>query len=153
MKIMDFLREDFIIEELESSNKQEVLEEIARNIQKGKKKYNQAAMVKVLIEREKLGSTGIGDSIAIPHGKLNGLDDLIVAFGRSRQGVEFNAMDGKPVNLFFLLMAPEQSKSEHLKVLARISRMLKDLNFRKSLMEAKSRDELYQIIADKDDQT
>jgi len=153
MKIMDFLREDFIIEELESSNKQEVLEEIARNIQKGKKKYNQAAMVKVLIEREKLGSTGIGDSIAIPHGKLNGLDDLIVAFGRSRQGVEFNAMDGKPVNLFFLLMAPEQSKSEHLKVLARISRMLKDLNFRKSLMEAKSRNELYQIIADKDEQT
>jgi len=153
MKIMDFLREDFIIEELESSNKQEVLEEIARNIQKGKKKYNQAAMVKVLIEREKLGSTGIGDSIAIPHGKLNGLDDLIVAFGRSRQGVEFNAMDGKPVNLFFLLMAPEQSKSEHLKVLARISRMLKDLNFRKSLMEAKSRNELYQIIVDKDEQT
>jgi len=153
MKIMDFLREDFIIEELESSNKQEVLEEIARNIQKGKKKYNQAAMVKVLIEREKLGSTGIGDSIAIPHGKLNGLDDLIVAFGRSRQGVEFNAMDGKPVHLFFLLMAPEQSKSEHLKVLARISRMLKDLNFRKSLMEAKSRNELYQIIADKDEQT
>jgi len=150
---MDFLREDFIIEELESSNKQEVLEEIARNIQKGKKKYNQAAMVKVLIEREKLGSTGIGDSIAIPHGKLNGLDDLIVAFGRSRQGVEFNAMDGKPVNLFFLLMAPEQSKSEHLKVLARISRMLKDLNFRKSLMEAKSRNELYQIIVDKDEQT
>jgi len=153
MKITDFLREDFIIEELESSNKQEVLEEISRNIQKRKQRYHPTAMVKVLMEREKLGSTGIGDHIAIPHGKLNGLDDLIVTFGRSNRGIDFDAIDGKPVNLFFLLMAPEQSTGQHLKALARISRMLKDLHFRKSLMEAKSRDELYQIIADKDDQT
>lgn len=153
MRITDFLREDFIIEELVSSNKEEVLEEISRTIRRKKQKFQPEAMVKVLLEREKLGSTGIGDSIAIPHGKLNGLDELIVAFGRSRQGVDFNAVDGKPVKLFFLLMAPEPSRSEHLKVLARISRMLKDLNFRNSLMEAKSRNELFQIIAEKDERT
>jgi len=153
MRIKDFLREDFIIEELVSSNKEEVLQEISRTIRGEKQNFQPAAMVKVLLEREKLGSTGIGDSIAIPHGKLNGLDELIVAFGRSRQGVDFNAVDGKPVKLFFLLIAPESSRSEHLKVLARISRMLKDLNFRNSLMAATSRNELFQIIAEKDERT
>lgn len=153
MKITDLLKKDFIIEELVSTGKQEVLEELSRSFQKGNVKFNLDAMIKVLLEREKLGSTGIGDHIAIPHGKLNGLDDLIVAFGRSSLGIDFDAMDGKPVNLFFLLMAPEHSTGQHLKALAKISRMLKDHHFRKSLMETKSKDELYQIIADKDDQT
>ncbi|ABC77094.1 PTS sugar transporter subunit IIA [Syntrophus aciditrophicus] len=153
MKITDLLKKDFIIEELVSTGKQEVLEELSRSFQKGNVKFNLDAMIKVLLEREKLGSTGIGDHIAIPHGKLNGLDDLIVAFGRSSRGIDFDAMDGKPVNLFFLLMAPEHSTGQHLKALAKISRMLKDHHFRKSLMETKSKDELYQIIADKDDQT
>jgi len=153
MKITDILKKNFIIEELISTNKEEVLEELSRSFQRGNIKFNLDAMVKVLMEREKLGSTGIGDHIAIPHGKLNGLDDLIVAFGRSSRGIDFDAIDGKPVNLFFLLVAPEQSTCQHLKAVARISRMLKNYHFRKSLMEAKSKDELYQIIADKDDQT
>jgi nitrogen PTS system EIIA component len=153
MKIADLLRKDFIIEELSSSSKQEVLEELSRSFLKGSQTFDLKAMTKVLLERERLGSTGIGDSIAIPHGKLKGLDDLTVTFGRSRQGIHFDALDGKPVHLFFLLMAPEQSTSEHLRALAKISRMLKDHSFRKSLMEAKSRNEIYQIIAEKDDQT
>jgi PTS system nitrogen regulatory IIA component len=110
-------------------------------------------MVKTLLDREKLGSTGIGDGIAIPHGKLADLDELIVSFGRSRQGVEFDSMDGKPANLFFLLLAPENTTGLHLKALAKISKMLKDSAFRKKLIEAKSKDELYVIIADKDDVT
>ncbi|SEM26300.1 PTS IIA-like nitrogen-regulatory protein PtsN [Syntrophus gentianae] len=151
MKIADLLRKEYIIDGLVSSNKKEVLEELSRRILKGKLDFHLDAMIKVLTEREKLGSTGIGDGVAIPHGRLNGLEDLILAFGRSRSGIDFDSMDGKPVNLFFLLMAPEHSTSEHLKVLARISRMLKDQKFRTCLMEAKSRDELYRIIADKDE--
>jgi PTS system nitrogen regulatory IIA component len=108
-------------------------------------------MVNTLLEREKLGSTGIGDGVAIPHGKLVNLEELIVSFGRSKEGVEFDAMDGKPAHIFFLLMAPEDTTGKHLKALAKISKMLKDSTFRKKLLEAKSKDELYMIIADKDD--
>ena len=109
-------------------------------------------MLRVLLEREKLGSTGIGDGIAIPHGKLAGLDEILVAFGRSREGIAFEAMDGKPVHLFFFLMAPENSAGRHLKALAKISRMLKDAAFRENLLEAKTHDDLVRIIAEKDDE-
>jgi PTS system nitrogen regulatory IIA component len=112
---------------------------------------NHEYVVNTLLDREKLGSTGIGDGIAIPHGKLADLDELIVTFGRSKEGVNFDSMDGKPANLFFLLLAPENTTGLHLKVLAKISKMLKDNTFRKKLIEAKSKDELYLIIGDKDD--
>jgi PTS system nitrogen regulatory IIA component len=108
-------------------------------------------MVKVLMARERLGSTGIGDGIAIPHGKIGGIADLMIAIGRSNKGVDFNAMDGKPVHLFFLLMAPENSSGQHLKVLARISRLLKDNLLKNSLVEAKSSDELFNLLVKKDD--
>jgi PTS system nitrogen regulatory IIA component len=114
-------------------------------------RFNAEAMLNVLLEREKLGSTGIGDGIAIPHGKMSGLNDLMISFGRSKDGIDFNAMDGKPVHLFFLLMAPENSAGQHLKILAKLSRMLKDTNFRKKLMSAKSKDELYKIIEERND--
>ncbi|HQC23908.1 MAG TPA: PTS sugar transporter subunit IIA, partial [Syntrophales bacterium] len=105
----------------------------------------------VLLEREKLGSTGIGDGIAIPHGKLKGLERLVISFGRSRQGVDFDAIDGKPVHIFFLLMAPESSTGQHLKALAKISRMLKDPGFRSDLMAAENAEEIYRKIAEKDE--
>jgi PTS system nitrogen regulatory IIA component len=108
-------------------------------------------MVKVLMARERLGSTGIGDGIAIPHGKIGGIADLMIAIGRSNRGVDFNAMDGKPVHLFFLLMAPENSCGQHLKVLARISRLLKDNVFRNNLMKAGSPGELFNLLVEKDD--
>ena len=122
-------------------------------LRRERSKFDPEAMLHVLLEREKLGSTGIGDGIAIPHGKLAGLDEMVVAFGRSREGIDFEAMDGKPVHLFFLLMAPENSAGQHLKALAKISRMLKDAGFRKNLLEAKTHDDLVRIIAEKDDET
>ncbi len=137
---------------LKAQNKREALAELAGVFAKGKIKVDSEAMLHVLLEREKLGSTGIGDGIAIPHGKLAGLDEMVVAFGRSREGIEFEAMDGKPVHLFFLLMAPENSAGQHLKALAKISRMLKDGAFRKNLLEAKMHDDLVRIIAEKDDE-
>src|SRR5271157_2681137 len=153
MKIMDIFRKEYIIEELKAKTKRDVLAELSGVIHRENGAISHALMVDTLLGREKLGSTGIGDGVAIPHGKLADLDELIVSFGRSRQGVEFESMDGKPANLFFLLLAPENTTGLHLKALAKISKMLKDSAFRKKLIEAKSKDELYVIITDKDDAT
>ena len=98
-----------------------------------------------------LGSTGIGDGIAIPHAKIPGLADVLVSFGRSTKGIVFDALDGKPVHLFFLLVAPEHASGQYLKALAKISRMLKDTAFRTRLMDAPSRQRLYKEVADKDE--
>lgn len=152
MKITEILKKGFILEELKAKSKREVLVELAGAFAKGKLEFDSDAMLHVLLEREKLGSTGIGDGIAIPHGKLAGLEEMMVAFGRSREGVDFEAMDGKPVHLFFLLMAPENSVGQHLKALAKISRMIKDEAFRKKLLAAKECDELFQVLAEKDDE-
>lgn len=151
MKIAEVLKKEFIIEQLTSRTKPDVLHELADVILGERADYNQKGTVDILLEREKLGSTGIGDGIAIPHGKLNIIDALAVSFGRSRDGIDFNAMDGKPVHLFFLLLAPENAAGQHLKMLAKLSRMLKDATFRKNLLEAASTEDLYRIIVDKDD--
>ncbi len=151
MKVTDIFRKEHIVEGLKSKSKREVLAELSGVFLQGDVKYSHEDMVNTLLEREKLGSTGIGDGVAIPHGKLVNLEELIVSFGRSKEGVEFDAMDGKPAHIFFLLMAPEDTTGKHLKALAKISKMLKDSTFRKKLLEAKSKDELYMIIADKDD--
>jgi PTS system nitrogen regulatory IIA component len=151
MKITDMLRKEYMIERLLARGKTAVLEEMVAQFQRGPETFSEPEMVRVLLEREKLGSTGIGEGIAIPHGKLEGLEGMIVAFGRSPEGIDFEAMDGKPVHLFFMLMAPENSTGQHLKVLARISRILKDGDFRQQLLDAGSVDQLYRIIADKDD--
>lgn len=151
MQITDMLDKNYIIEELKATSKRAVLAELSEILSRDQKGLAPGAMVEVLLEREKLGSTGIGDGIAIPHGKLKGLDRLMISFGRSRQGIEFDAIDGKPVHIFFLLMAPESSTGQHLKALAKISRMLKDPEFRSGLLEAKSAEEIYRKIAEKDE--
>lgn len=150
MNITDLIKKEFIIEELKSKTKKEVLLELSEVFLRGDVKVDCDAMVEVLQEREKLGSTGIGDGIAIPHGKLPGLENLVVSFGRAIEGIDFDSLDGKPVHIFFLLMAPENSAGQHLKALAKISRMLKEEVFRKELMEAKTSDEIYSLIDKKD---
>jgi nitrogen PTS system EIIA component len=152
MKITEKLKKEFILGELKARNKREALAELAGVFAKGPVKFDPEAMLHVLLEREKLGSTGIGDGIAIPHGKLAGLDEMVIAFGRSPGGVEFDAMDRRPVHLIFLLMAPENSAGQHLKALAKISRMMKDEVFRKKLLEAKTHGDLVRVIAEKDDE-
>jgi len=152
MKITELLRNEFVLEQLEAKSKKEALAELAGLLAKGKSNCDFGAMLRVLLEREKLGSTGIGGGVAIPHGKLAGLDEILVAFGRSREGISFEALDGKPVHLIFLLMAPENSAGQHLRVLAKISRMLKDGGFRKKLLETRMHADLVRIIAEKDDE-
>jgi PTS system nitrogen regulatory IIA component len=153
MKITEMLKREFVLEQLKAENKRDALAELAGVFAQGRVNVDSEAMLHILLERERLGSTGIGDGIAIPHGKLPGLEEMVVSFGRSREGIAFEAMDGKPVHLFFLLMAPENSAGQHLKALAKISRMLKDANFRKNLLEAKMHEDLFQIIVEKDDET
>ena len=150
MNIAELTKTDFIIKDLKSKTKKEVLTELSEVFLTADLHIDGEAMAEVLLERERLGSTGIGEGIAIPHGKLPGLTNLIVSFGRSRSGIDFESLDGKPVHIFFLLMAPENSASQHLKALAKISRMLKDKTFRKDLMEADSREELYDRMVEED---
>ena len=153
MNFTEILKRDFILEELEARNQHDVLAELVGVFAKGGVRFDPEAMLQVLLERERLGSTGIGDGIAIPHGKLQGLDEILLSFGRSSEGIAFDAMDGKPVHLFFLLMAPENSAGLHLKILAKISRMLKDTALRNNLLQAKSKEEIWRIIDEQEQKT
>ncbi len=152
MKISEILHKDLLIPQLQSKNKKGVLEELAGVLVNQGKLLDLEQVVEVLLDREKLGSTGIGEGIAIPHGKIKGLEQVVASFGRSREGIDFESIDQKPTHLFFLLVAPENSAGVHLKALARISRLLKDSNFRRRLMEAETADELFQIISEEDEQ-
>ncbi len=152
MKIVDILHADCIIPELHSQNKEEVLEELTTALLKYKGNLNKEALVEVLLERERLGSTGIGDGIAIPFGKIRDLDELILLFGRSARGVEFDSMDGQPTHLFFLLAVPENSTGIHLRALAKITRLLRSAHFRQRLMESGTREEIFQVIREEDEE-
>ncbi|HOJ52365.1 MAG TPA: PTS sugar transporter subunit IIA [Syntrophales bacterium] len=151
MKLTEMMGPGCIIGSLEVKNKEEALRELTRAALHDISPEELEGVVKVLLDREKLGSTGIGDGTAIPHGKVSTVDSMKVAFGRSLKGIDFNALDGKPVFLFFLLLAPEGSQSIHLRVLAKISRMVRDASFRTRLMGAKDSKELYEIISKQDE--
>jgi PTS system nitrogen regulatory IIA component len=146
MNILDFLVEDAINVKLVSGSKKEVLAELVEPLVKAGKVSDGKKMVEVLLEREELGSTGIGQRIAIPHGKSSVVKELSAAFGVSQQGVAYDSLDGEPVNLFFVLVAPEGSAGVHLKALARISGLLKDKFFKKALMQATSRADVIKVI-------
>lgn len=152
MKLPEIIEENNVIPELRAKDKKGVLEELAEAISRHEPSIDKGALVKVLVERERLGSTGIGDGVAIPHGKMNGVSRPIISFGRSKQGLDFDSMDGQPAHLFFLLIAPEDSSSVHLQVLAKIAKILKNRDFRKKLMEPGTKKELYQRIVQTDEE-
>jgi len=150
MKIAEFLREDLILPELRSTDKASALREICEVIASRNPNLSASRLAEVLLEREKLGSTGVGDGIAIPHGKLAGLQGLLAAFARSPAGIDFQAIDGKPTYLLFVLFAPENSAGIHLKALARISRLFKTPSFRTAVVEAQDAAAIHRQIADED---
>lgn len=152
MRLSEIFKPQFVIPDLKAHDKKGVLEELLEIITGQERSLNKGTLLQVLLERERLGSTGIGDGVALPHGKLRGLDNLLLSFGRSIEGLDFDSIDEQPAYLFFLLLAPENSAGMHLKSLAKISRMLKDGNLRQQLMRAKSREEIYKIIIDKDEE-
>jgi len=151
MKISDILSAELIVPDLQQTTKRGVLEELISHLSAVVEGINAADLLGVLMEREQLGSTGIGDGVAIPHGKLKELKKLLAVFGKSARGVEFNAMDGRPVHLFFLLLAPENSAGVHLKALARLSRLLKNNGFRQKLMDVTDARSLYRVIVEEDE--
>lgn len=151
MKIADLLNPAAIVGDLKATAKNEVLAELTDAIVKATGNLDRNEVIKVLQERELLGSTGIGEGVAIPHGKLRNIDQLLLSFGRSRKGVDFDSMDGKPAHLFFLLVAPEESVGVHLKTLARISKLLKNPAVRRRLLESSDSESLYHIIVEEED--
>jgi PTS system nitrogen regulatory IIA component len=146
MKLSEMIKANNIIPDLKAKDKNGVLEELAGAISNNESSIEKEALVKVLVERERLGTTGIGDGVAIPHGKLETIEHPIISFGRSKAGLDFDSMDGQPAYLFFLLVAPENSSGIHLQVLAKIAKFLKNSTFRKQLMEGSTKEELYQTI-------
>ena len=152
MRILDILPKESIIPELRGKTKREVLEELTDALLRQRPHLNRMKLIEILLERERLGSTGIGDGIAIPHGKVKDLDQLTLSFGRSTTGVDFESMDGKPAHLFFLLVAPENCAGIHLRALAKIARLLKSSAIRKRLASAQAPDEIYAILKEEDDE-
>ena len=150
MKIMDILVRDAVILELESESKESLLAEMARSLAKAVPALDADSLYTVLVEREELQSTGIGEGVAIPHGKLPGLDRLVASFARSPEGVEFESIDGQPTYHFFLLVVPEHSSGLHLQALARISRFFRDLEFRDKLMSSQDLDDVLRAIDEED---
>jgi fructose-specific phosphotransferase system IIA component len=150
MQILDFLSVDSIKLSMESKNKKDAIKELVEVLFKSGKVKDKKKMIQTLMEREELGSTGIGQGIAIPHGKSDTVSDLAAAFGVSTEGVSFDSLDGEPVNIFFLLVAPEGAAGAHLKALARISSLLKDKYFRKSLLSAQNAEEVIKIIQEEE---
>jgi nitrogen PTS system EIIA component len=150
MKIAEFLDPKAITGGLTAGSKPEILRELCEALVVAHPQLQSERLVEVLKEREKLGSTGIGEGVAIPHGKLPGLTRLTASFGVSKQGVDFDAIDGKPTQLFFVLLAPENSAGLHLKALARISRLFKNPRFREAILQAPTPEEIYQLISQED---
>jgi len=153
MRLAETMNKNNIIPSLKARDKRGVLEELAEIVSVHDPSIDKGALVKVLVERERLGTTGIGDGVAIPHGKLSVIKRPIISFGRSIDGLDFDSMDGQPAHLCFLLVVPENSSGVHLQVLAKIAKILKSSAFRKKLIEADTREDLYQTIIEADEAT
>ena len=153
MQIMDFLSKKAILTDIKSTNKENVIKEMVDFLIEASdvEKRNRNKLIDALMSREALGSTAIGQGIAIPHAKCDCVDKLVAAFGLSKKGVDFDSLDGELAYIFFLLVAPQDSAGPHLKALARISRLLKDKYLRESLKHCKDPKEIVKIISLEDD--
>lgn len=151
MKILDVLSKEAVNVDLKATDKKGILDELVYPIAQ-LTSISSEELVKVLIERERLGSTGIGGGIGIPHGKFKSLDSLMLGFGLSRRGVDFESIDGRPTHIFFLLLTPENSAGLHLKLLAQISRLLKNDDFKAKLTQCDSVEKVFEIIGSEDEE-
>ena len=146
MKITEFLAPHAIKIGMQASEKEEALTELVDVLAQLKDIGDKKSIVRALIERENLGSTGIGQGIAIPHGRTDRVKELVAVLGISRQGINFEALDGELVYIFFLLVAPKETAGPHLKALAQISRLLRDTYFCELLRRCKTPAEAYELI-------
>lgn len=142
MKISELLKEKYILTEFKSEDKEEIINEMIDLFKDDERVSNLEEVRKCVLDREKIMSTGVGKGFAIPHGKTNSVNDIIAAFGKSNTPVEYNALDGNPVQLIFLMVGKEKLVGSHIKVLSRISRIMNSDDFRAKLLEAKSKEEI-----------
>lgn len=153
MKILEFLSKKAIVADIKSAKKEDVIKELVEalvNAEEIERRY-QDKLIEALMARESLGSTAIGQGVAIPHAKIEGMKKLVAAFGLSKKGVDFDSLDGEPAHIFFLLVAPQDSAGPHLKALARISRLLKDKYFRDNLRACQDDKSVLKIIGQEDE--
>ncbi len=146
MKLADFLEEKCVIADMQARTKEEVLAELVRPFTLKCPDIDPDKVLAVLLEREKLGTTGIGWGIAIPHGKLANIENISLVVGRCREGVDFTALDHKPCHIFFLVLAPEHLPGMHLRILAHISRLLQDASFCQAFLDASDNAALYALL-------
>ncbi|MEW6556351.1 MAG: PTS sugar transporter subunit IIA [Elusimicrobiota bacterium] len=151
MKILDFLSESCVITELTGKTKKEVVTELVEILAKKKLVKNIDKTVEAIMKRESTGSTGIGQGVAIPHAKSEDITKIVASLGLSKTGIDFDSLDGEPVYIIFLMVAPPESISEHLQAIAKISRLLKDKFFRQSLRDAQTPQEVIKIIKEEDE--
>jgi len=151
LKITDFLDTSRVIPDLKGRDKNSVLKEMADWMASEDPSLDARRLLEALLEREKISTTAIGEGVAIPHGKMPKVKRVSGVFARSLQGVDFDSLDGGLTHLFFLLVAPEDSAADHLKALARISRLLKDAAFRARLIKEKSREGIFNAIKEEDE--
>jgi len=150
MKIDEILSKDSIIANLTGTNKEEVLREITDFLQNQSLIKDKETLFNTLMEREKLGSTGIGENVAIPHGKSDELSQIIIVFGRSIEGLDFESLDQKPVHFVCMVIAPSNSTGQHLKALARISRLFKNQNLREGILKLQDANQIYALLLEED---
>ena len=150
MSLLDILSARATIVGLKGESKDEIVEELVDSLEVGVALTDRAKVLQAVLEREKIMSTGIGDGIAIPHGKADAVIELTAALGIHKRGVDFEALDGEPAYVFFLLVSPANVSGPHIKALARISRMLKNDSFKKRLIEADSAGQILGIIAEEE---
>ena len=153
MPIMDFLSKKAIVIDIKSTKKEDAIKELVDALLNSGdiEKRCRNKLIESLMARESLGSTAIGQGIAIPHAKSDCVDKLVAAFGISKKGVDFDSLDGEPAYIFFLLVAPQDSAGPHLKALARISRLLKDKYFRDRLRACSDEKAIIKIISEEDE--
>jgi nitrogen PTS system EIIA component len=147
MEISDLVTPESVVSKLRATSKKQVLQDLARKAS-DVTGQNERAIFEVLMERERLGTTGVGNGIAIPHGKLADLTTLYGVFAHVEEPVDFQAIDDQPVDLIFLLLAPESAGADHLKALARVSRLLRDKSMCEKLRGADSDDALYALLVE-----
>ena len=150
MKLVDIIHPELICTDLTSSGKTDVLSELGTLLANKIQTVDANEITKILVERERLATTGIGEGVAIPHGKTEGIETIYAAVGISRTGVPFDAIDNDPVHIFIALLAPLSSSGDHLRALARISRLLKDPDIRGQLMGVRETEELFDILIEED---
>lgn len=150
IKLSDILKEKYINLSLKDDDKRKILVELVESASKSGKLKDKKAFLRAVLQREKLGSTGIGNSVAIPHAKLEAIRDFILVFGRKDAGMDFGALDGEKTYLFFMLASPKNEIGRHLKIMARISHLANDKFVIENLKKAESRKEILKIISAND---